>query len=151
MEKVRIGIYGGGGFGREVAWLVEETHWPERRYEFVGFIDDDRRLVQKINGYPVFTLAHVAKTFPDTRIVLAVGDPNIRQQLAKKVSEAHLIFETLIHPNVVRSSSVNLGIGSIVCAGCVLTTNIVLGQHVIVIYGSSIGHDVSIGDFSTVW
>lgn len=150
MEKIRIAIYGAGGYGRELAWLIKESIRPEKQYEFVGFIDDNQGLVQQIDGSPVFNLAYVVRTFPDARVIVAIGNANLREQLAKKVLEAGLAFETFIHPSVIRSSSIELGTGSTICAGCILTTNIVIGQHVAVLFHTTIGHDDVIGDYSTI-
>lgn len=150
MPKRRIAVYGAGGFGREVAWLADECNRPEEQYEFVGFIDDDPAQARMVNGSSVFTLAHVARRFPGVRVVIAVGGPGAREKLAKRVLEAGFDFETLVHPSVVRSQYIELGIGSIICAGCVLTTNIVFGHHVQVNLNSTIGHDVAIGNCSTL-
>jgi len=150
MEKIRIAIYGAGGYGRELAWLIKESNRPEKQYEYIGFIDDNPDRVQQIDKSPVFTLEHVVRTFPNARVIVAVGNANVREQLAKKVLEAGLIFETFVHPSVIRSSSIELGVGSTICAGCILTTNIVIGQHVAVLFHAIIGHDDIIGDYSTV-
>jgi sugar O-acyltransferase (sialic acid O-acetyltransferase NeuD family) len=150
MEKIRIAIYGAGGYGRELAWLIKESNQPEKQYEFIGFIDDDPSRVRQINGSPVFTLEHVVRTIPDARVIVAIGNANIRERLAKKVLRAGLAFETFIHPSVIRSASIDLGVGSTICAGCILTTNIVIGQHVAVLFHATVGHDDIIGDYSTV-
>ena len=36
----KIAIYGGGGFAREVAWLVQSCSAPGHSYEVICFIDD---------------------------------------------------------------------------------------------------------------
>jgi sugar O-acyltransferase (sialic acid O-acetyltransferase NeuD family) len=150
MENVKIAIYGAGGYGRELAWLIKASSRPEKEYEFVGFIDDDASHFRQINGSPVFTLEHIVQTFPDVRVIVAVGNAIVRERLAKKVMTAGLAFESFVHPSVIRSSSIELGIGSTVCAGCILTTNIVIGQHVAVLFHATVGHDDIIGDYSTV-
>jgi sugar O-acyltransferase (sialic acid O-acetyltransferase NeuD family) len=150
MEKIRIAIYGAGGYGRELAWLIKASSRPEKEYEFIGFIDDDPSRVRQINGSPVFTLEHIVQTFPNVRVIVAVGNANVRERLVKKVLIAGLAFESFIHPSVIRSSSIDIGIGSTVCAGCILTTNIVIGQHVAVLFHATVGHDDIIGDYSTV-
>ena len=49
------------------------------------------------------------------------------------------------------SRYVDLGTGVIVCAGCILTVNIEIGNHVhIDILDCTIGHDVRVGDFTTL-
>ena len=94
MEKIRIAIYGAGGYGRELAWLIKASSRPDKEYEFVGFIDDDPSRVRQINGSPVFTLEYVVQTSPDVHIIVAVGNANVRERLAKKVLAAGLAFES---------------------------------------------------------
>lgn len=40
-----------------------------------------------------------------------------------------------------------MGIGSFIGANCILTTNIILGDHALLNRGNQIGHDCRIGDF----
>jgi serine acetyltransferase len=87
METQQIAIYHGGGFAREVAWLVEECQ---------------------------------------------------------------VEFETFIHPRTERSRWIQVGIGTVICAGNILTTNITLGRHVQINIDCTIGHDVIMGDYATL-
>jgi sugar O-acyltransferase (sialic acid O-acetyltransferase NeuD family) len=151
MEKIKIAIYGTGGFGREVAWQIEESNKIEKQYEYIGFIlDSSYSVPRQVVGKPVYTLEHVVQTFPDVRVVVAIGDPNGREKVAKKVLEAGLAFETFVHPSVIRPSVIDIGVGSIICAGCILTTDIILGKNVVIIYHTSIGHDAIIDDYTTI-
>lgn len=150
VETIRLAIYGGGGFGREVWYWAEDCSGPAKRYERIGFIDDSPTIPRQINGNSVFTLADFAAAFPDARVVIAVADPKGREHLAKAVGDAGFGCETLVHPSAIRPQKTAPGIGSIICAGCILTTDIVLGRHVQVNIGTTIGHDVTIGDYSTI-
>ena len=69
-----IAIYGGGGFTREVAWLVEEIFTASGEYKVACFIDDDKQNQGKeLNGYPVLSLEEATDRFPDTRVVGGIG------------------------------------------------------------------------------
>ena len=59
-------------------------------------------------------------------------------------------FATLIHRGIGHGPACNFGSGSLVCAGCIMTTNICVGDHTIINIGSTIGHDVRIGSFVTI-
>jgi sugar O-acyltransferase (sialic acid O-acetyltransferase NeuD family) len=150
MKKIKIAIYGAGGFGRELAWLIRESDQLKKQYEHMGFIDDNPDRIQYVNKSQLFTLEQATQAFPDAQVLIAVGNPNAREQLAKKVLEAGFTSGTFVHPSVIRSSSIDLGVGSIVCAGCVLTTDIVLGKHAVVLFNSTIGHNGIIGDYSII-
>ena len=59
-------------------------------------------------------------------------------------------FGTLVHPSVHKSFYIELGEGSVITAGCVVTTQIRLGRHNIVNINSTLGHDCVFGDYCTV-
>jgi acetyltransferase-like isoleucine patch superfamily enzyme len=48
------------------------------------------------------------------------------------------------------SKWIRADVGTIVCGGCRLTTNIQLGRHVHINLDCTIGHDVNIGDYTTI-
>ena len=151
MYPVQIAIYGAGGFAREVAWLVQECNTGAELYEVVCFIDDDETTHGSIlNGIPIMGLEEVCSLFPSARVVGGVGSPRTRQRLMEKAAAAGLGFESIIHPRVERSRWIQIGSGTVICAGNILTTNIVIGQHVQINPGCTIGHDVVIGDYTTL-
>ncbi|AOY60136.1 acetyltransferase [Desulfococcus multivorans] len=146
-----IAIYGSGGFGREVAWLAESC--PALRIEC--FIDDDPLLDGKIvNDIPVMSFEafcrHTRDNAGKPAIVSAIGAPMVRQQVMEKVRRAGFAFETLIHPRTEMSRWVEIGEGTVICAGCILTTNIRLGEHVQINLDCTIGHDVVMADYATL-
>lgn len=151
MEVRQIAIYGGGGFAREVAWLVEACNEARQLYHVVGFIDDNQEAHgTELNGIPVIGLEVARKRFPDARVVGAVGTPKTRQIVIEKAAVAGFGFETIIHPRVERSRWIDIGLGTVICAGNILTVNITLGQHVQINLDCTIGHDVIMGDFTTL-
>lgn len=151
MSVQQVVIYGGGGFAREVAWLVQSCNEQTERYQVVCFIDDNSGAHGKIlNGIPVMGLESAWDRFPSGKVVGGVGASGTRQRLMEKAASVGFAFETIIHPRVERSCWIEIGIGTVICAGNILTTNIVLGQHVQVNLDCTIGHDVIMGDYTTL-
>jgi sugar O-acyltransferase (sialic acid O-acetyltransferase NeuD family) len=151
MQTKQIAIYGAGGFAREVAWLAQSCNKISEKYQVVCFVDDDEANHGKVlNGIPVMGLEQVSRQFPQARIVGGVGSPQARRLLMGKAAAAGFGFETIIHPNVERSQWIEIGTGTVICAGNILTTNITLGQHVQINLDCTIGHDVVMGDFATL-
>lgn len=141
-------IYGAGGFAREVAWLAQAVGGAEA---VAGFIDDDPALHgQRVNGLPVMGLAAARERFPAAQVVGGVGTPRIRRTLMEKAAAAGFEFATLIHPRVERSAWIEIGLGTVICAGNILTTNIVLGRHVQINLDCTLGHDVILDDYATL-
>lgn len=146
-------IYGSGGFAREVAWLVEEINNEKQEWKIKGFLDDnDTNWGKIINGYKVLgDYSYLKNIDKQVYVSIAVGNPKSKENIFEKIEDNKFInFATLIHPNVEKSNFVKIGDGSIICAGTILTTNIVIGEHVIINLDTTIGHDAIIGDFTTI-
>lgn len=151
MESNRVAVYGAGGFAREVAWLVEACNADDAQIEVACFIDDDAaRHGTLLNGIPVMGLADARKRFPAARVIGAIGTPKVRQALMEKALASGFGVATIVHPRTERSRWVEIGSGTVICAGCILTTNISLGQHVQINLDCTIGHDVKMGDYATL-
>jgi sugar O-acyltransferase (sialic acid O-acetyltransferase NeuD family) len=141
-----IVVYGAGGFAREVAWLAAECG-----RQVVAYIDDSRSTHgQRLNDVEVMGLEDVAARFPNVSVAIGIGSPAGRETVAAKATAAGLRPALLIDPRVVRSEWVEVGEGTVICAGSILTTNIRIGRHVQVNLHCTIGHDVVMDDFATL-
>lgn len=145
-----IVIIGAGGFGREVAWLIEDINRAKREWNIVGFVDDEESILgTDINGYKVIGNIDWLKG-QELSVVNAIADPTTKKKVMSRLEMSKNKYPVLIHPNVICSELVDIGEGSIICAGNIITVNIEIGKHVIVNLDCTIGHDAIIGDFSTV-
>lgn len=145
MEKIII--VGGSGFALEAAWLAEECG-----YSLAGFLDDDhKKKGLSIMGKPVLGEIDDWVKFQDHCFVVGIGSPRIREKIVQRMEgKGSPSYATLVHPRVERSSYVEIGQGSIVCAGCVFTVDVKLGKHCIVNLNSTIGHETTVGDYVTI-
>lgn len=145
-----IYLFGGGGLGREIAaMLYSFTDWKLR-----GIFDDDIPAGTTLGTTKVIgSLDALLTRREPSNIVIAVGDPRTKATIYEKLSRQPLIsFPTLVHPAAIiyDRATVTLGRGSIISAGCVLTTGIRIGDHVLVNLNCSIGHDSVVGDYSSL-
>jgi sugar O-acyltransferase (sialic acid O-acetyltransferase NeuD family) len=145
----KIAIYGAGGFAREVAWLLS-TVARRDSLTMIAFIEDGAIGKRDLMGHPILSWDAFVRSHPDASVSIGVGSPRIRRQLAAKCEAAGFSFATLVHHNVEMSPWITLAPGVTVCAGGILTIDVVLGQHVHVNMDCTIGHDARIGDFSTL-
>ena len=151
MDIKEIVIYGAGGFAREVAWLIQSCNEKSDKFRVVCFIDDDESVHGKIlNDIPIIGLAEAAKKFPYALMISGIGSPKTRQLLMKKAAEAGFSFATIIHPRVEHSQRIEIGEGTVICAGNILTTNIKIGRHVQINLDCTVGHDVIMDDYTTL-
>lgn len=149
-----IVIIGCGGFGREVAWLIEEINNVNREWNILGFIDDDTlNHGQIINGYTVLGGFEYLKEKKNIYYVCAIGSAKSRRRIVEeKCSKYNIIPATLVHPSVLMNKkNVCIGEGSIVCASNILTVNINVGKHTLINLDCTIGHDVIIEDYVTIY
>lgn len=147
-----IVIVGAGGFGREVLTLLRGINAAEPRWTIVGFVDDRPELAGAlVAGLPVLgPVDTIVSGGTATHFTLGVGSPVVKRNLAERLSASGLIAPTLIHPSVVCSESVRVAEGGILCAGCVLTSDIALSRFVTLHMGCTVGHDVVLHEFCTV-
>ncbi len=147
-----IYIIGAGGFGREVAWLIERINEKEPTWNLKGFIDDnEEKWGTTEDGYPVVGGSEYLSKLEDVYAVCAVGSSRIRKIIIEKLKDNNVKFATLIDPSVIKSKRVEIGEGSIICAGNILTVDIKIGKHVIINLDCTVGHDVELGDYDTLY
>ena len=146
-----IVIIGAGGFGREVAWLIEEINDFEKTWNLKGFLDAKKLIGEVVNDYPVLGDISWLSEHKHVKTVVAIGDPVSRKKIVQKLAASQITFATIIHPDTKIHASVQIGTGSIICKGTILTVNINIGQHVILNLDSTVGHDVNLEDYITVF
>ncbi|MCC2256050.1 acetyltransferase [Ruminococcus sp. CLA-AA-H200] len=147
-------IVGAGGFGREVAWLVERINKCNEEWNLKGFIDDNNELHGKKEGrYQIIAgTDYLLNINRDIWVVCAVGAASTRKKIIKRIeSNKNIHFATLVDPAVLLSDRVEIGEGSIICAGCIITVDINIGKHVIVNLDCTIGHDARLCNYVTVY
>jgi sugar O-acyltransferase (sialic acid O-acetyltransferase NeuD family) len=134
MEKVLIGA---GGFAREI-----RAHM--NNFSMKCFVDDKYYKENSDNILPI-------SQFDETKYqaLVAVGDPRDRFDIVQRLPNNTQYF-TFIHPSaLVLGNDVEIGEGSIICAGVIITTNVKVGKHTHLNLQTTIGHDCTIGDYFT--
>jgi len=150
--STKIAIYGGGGFGLEVAMLIEQIKKISHEWELIGFFDDGEPEGKNINGYPILGgIDKLNQWTSDLFLVLAMGIPKTKKYVLGKIHNKKISYPVLIHPSVIMGNRkyLTIGEGSIICAGTIITTNISIGRHVILNLSCTVGHETEIGDFSS--
>lgn len=149
-QLVDIAIWGAGGFGREVAWLIKEINDQKKKYRIVGFLDDNPDLSgRQINGYRVLGGYGLLEQEKPMALALAIGDPFVRCKLMRKLSRFELLYPNLVHPSVSAGMDNVMGQGNIFCSGSIVTVNVKIGNHCHFNLKSTIGHDCELDDFTT--
>lgn len=149
----KIVIIGVGGFAKEVYnMLMSDLNWVEKSSRFIGFLDDDEKLHgTEFQGYKVLGGIKWLAENKDTKVVIAIGNPSLKRKVVNKLYEiGHEQFLDVIDNTAIIGPDVTLGKGSIVCAGTIITSNIVIGEFVTINLACTVGHDSIIEDYVTV-
>lgn len=137
---MKKGIIGAGGFGREVYHSLD----CNEQINTVFFVNDKYWFENDDKILPLSKF----KT-DEYEVIVAVGNPNDRKKIIESLPIETKFF-THIHSSVIiLDKSVEIGEGSIICAGSVITTNVKIGKHCHLNLQSIIGHDTTIGDYFT--
>lgn len=147
----RIVILGAGGFGRGIyGWIMNSPrHRKLHAVTDVVFIDDDS---EPPVPPPAEIIANVRAFVPkiDDEVICAIGNPSTRRRLALELGQRGVRFHTFVDDNSILGSGVTIGYGSVICPGVVISANAQVGNHVHVNFSCSVGHDVVLGDFTTL-
>ena len=137
---MKKGIIGAGGFGREVYWSLN----PIERNNTVFFVDDEYWDDSDDKILPL-SLFETNKY----EVVVAIADSYHRQRIVESLPKGKKYF-THIHPSAqIHGDDVEIGEGSIICAGTIITTNVKIGKHAHLNLITTIGHDCVIGNYFT--
>jgi sugar O-acyltransferase (sialic acid O-acetyltransferase NeuD family) len=154
-ELAPLLIVGAGGFGRETAAAVHSINAVRRRWDLLGFVDDDPELLgREFEGARVLgpVDAGIAAR-PTARVVVCTGHPGnyfSRSAIVRRLALAADRYATIVHPAASIAPTALIGHGSVVLAGTVATSQCRIGNHVSVMPLVAITHDDQIGDFATL-
>lgn len=150
-EPMPIVIYGAGGHGRETEWLINALIAAGAPWQLRGFLSDDPQQHGATVGVrPVLGNASVLSAQPGTiAVALGIGSSNARRAVTERIRPWVRAFPTLIHPSVPTPQRVRLGEGVQVHAGSILTTDIDVGDFVILNRHVDISHDCRVGAWAT--
>ena len=147
-----ISIYGAGGFGREVLTILQAINKVYNEWNIIGFFDDGKEKGTIINGYPLLGGIDDLNGWPKSlSMVVAIGAPTTKEYIIKRICNKHIDFPSVLHPSVLigDTTTVNIGTGCIICANTVITTNVSIGDFVILNLACTVGHDSVIGKYSS--
>ena len=145
-------VYGAGGYGRETVQLIEDINAHRARWDVLGFVDDDPGMHgREVNGLPVLGgLEWLNTEGSSARIALGVGSPTAKRRIVARVGSDAQRFITIVHPSVRLCRWLEIGPGTAIAAGTMLTVNIHIGAFVSVNRVCNISHDCRVEDFATI-
>ena len=136
-------IIGAGGHAKVIADMI-----LRQGMQVLGFLDDNPLLIgQEIFNLPVLGKIDTWKSYKPNGLVIGIGDNAIRRKIVQNLESSNPPWRTVIHPNAVIATAVQLGEGSVVMAGAIINVDTIVGKHSIINTGATVDHDCRIGDF----
>ena len=147
-------IYGFGGFGHEVACLINHINKEKPTWNVLGYIDD---------GVEAGTVCRYGKVLGDgntlnswdkpVAVVIAIGSCKVLEVISKNIINSNVEFPNIIAPNVFYfdKDDVTLGKGNIITFGCRFSCNTHLGNFNVLNGNISLGHDVRLGNYNVMF
>ena len=146
-----IAVYGAGGFGQEVACLINAINEVKKEWNFIGFFDDGLPIGFKTFGYEVIGGIDKLNAYDKSlHLVIAIGNPQIMKNISNKIDNPNIEFPNLIAPNVFfyNKSKLILGKGNIITFYCIISMDVNIGNFNLFNCKVCLGHDVAVGNFN---
>jgi len=120
----------------------------------VNIVDDNHATWGTLHGLtPVLGSIDLVTEVVDHEVVLALGKGRIRRRIAVRLAMLGLDpsrYTSLIHPRVVLPGSCTIDVGSIALDGVVLTADVEVGRHVVLMPQVTLTHGCTVSDFATL-
>lgn len=145
-------LYGSGGMASEVVALIEDINRVEPSWSIKGYLDDlYGNKGDVVNGYPILGKGNevLSKLNNPVCVVLAMSNPNVKENILQNINRYPLQFPVLIHPTAKVASSAKIGEGSIIGIDCIVSIKANIGKHVFLNMKTVIGHGSTIGDYTS--
>lgn len=149
---MNIAIYGAGGFGKEVACLIERINRNGGDWQLTGFFDDTKPVGSSVSRYGkvlggMDTLLQVDEPLA---IAIAINDNKAVRRIRENITNANISFPNLIDPSLflVDEQTFTIGEGNIIQNDCMISCDVVMGNFNLINDHVVVGHDNHIGDFN---
>ena len=148
-----IAIYGAGGFGREVACIINNINQVKPTWKIIGFFDD--RCPKGADTYygNVIGNLDVLNNYPEPlAVVMAIALPETLENLTQKITNPNIYFPTISAPNVLffDEENIEMGYGNVLGFGVRISCGVKLGNYNVLNGCTSFGHDVEIGNYNVM-
>jgi sugar O-acyltransferase (sialic acid O-acetyltransferase NeuD family) len=137
--------------------LAREALNAERlsgRFAEFRVVDDDPSLWgSTVAGERVVGGLDLVPEYDDHHLLVCAGRGSARRRIVERLSSMGVAperFATVVHPRVLVPGDCTVGVGSILLEGVVLTAEVRLGDHVVVMPHVTLTHDDVVDDYATL-
>jgi sugar O-acyltransferase (sialic acid O-acetyltransferase NeuD family) len=142
-------IFGVGGLAREIFGWIKASARASREYPVAAFVADGLGPAGEYCGVPVVRRGHFGAA-ARPRFIMAVSDPEAKARVCGELEADGWSAAQYIHETVLIGANVKVGRGMIACPFCTISSDAVIGDHVLINGSTLVGHDVKIGNFCSL-
>jgi len=145
-------IYGASGHAKMIVDIIHKNN----KYTIKGFLDSYKSLNKTIYDYKIIgnldMLPSLIKEQDIYGIIIAIGDNYTRERAYNKIKNIapNLKFVSSVHPSAILADDIILPQGVVIMPGAVANANAQIGEFCILNTKSSLGHDSTMADFSSL-
>lgn len=148
-----IAIFGAGGLGRELPFIIEKINQEDPTWNFIGYFDDGIGAGTFVDGFPVIGNFNILQKWEDElSIVIGIGNPNVVESIIGKLTNPNIDYPNLVSPDVYfyNKKSVKMGIGNVFNHNATVSINVQIGNFNTFGANTVLGHDSTVGDYNTM-
>ena len=150
-----IAIYGAGGFGKEVACLINRINEKEPTWNLIGFVDDNPEQKGKMVSHfaPCLGGVDVLNAYPcKIAVAMAMGNSNVVQKIIPRITNTKVWYPNLIDDSfyIADPETFKIGKGNIIQGPGTVTYDVTIGDFNVMNGSVVIGHDVTINSYNTL-
>ena len=149
---MNIAIYGAGGFGKEVACLIDRIINSGGDWNLIGFFDDTKPAGSSVSryGHVLGGMDALKQVNQPLAVAIAINDNKVVRRLRESINNTFITFPNLIDPSLflVDKETVIMGEGNIIQNHCMISCDVTLGDFNLINDHVVIGHDNHIGSFN---
>lgn len=153
-------FFGASGHAKEIYWLYKRQQKAQQQpfddIEYFIVSDDEIISMPFLKNIAVIHESAFFEKFKAVDLIayIAIGSSAIRKRIVDKVLRwnNNVQFPSLIDPSVIMDDDevVNIGQGSVICAGNIVTTEIKIDDFVHINTNCTIAHETKISSFTTL-
>ena len=148
-----IAIYGAGGYGREIACLLNKINIEKETWNLIGFFDDGIEKGKEIShfGKNLGGITELNQFPEELAIVLAIGSPQTVKKIVGNIANNHVYFPNIIAPDfeIVDPETFRMGKGNIIQSKCFASCDVTIGDFNTFNGSITLSHDNIIGSYNT--
>ena len=148
-----IAIFGAGGFGRELACIINLINQEEPTWNLIGFFDDGIEEGTEVQyGKILGGVDKLNLWDKPIAIAIALGNPKVLRTVVGKIHNPLIEFPNIIAPNVffLDKDTIKIGKGNIIFPNSLISCNVKMGDFNMLNVYTQMGHESELGNYNVI-